>query len=234
MRQPCTGDGSTVQRVDNTASEPPGRLVENSANGQNVPRRIPTGSSPALMNPPHSPQYHERTNTPRYSACVPEEFRQSAACSGGASPNGASQNMYWLDEGQAANGRCSHSRRGSHSTLSASSCEPPPLFSQMCDGGARCHPEWQRQKHEVGHGCKVHGCYRGSNCYLCRGGQDLQLCHDMWASRWDAYFERQAELEDAIDEMSAEFGHNIQMGYLGAAMFDPLPNEGTNVTNVGL
>lgn len=66
--------------------------------------------------------------------------------------------------------------------------------------GRGTHPKWRRERHHYGRGClQVHGCFPGSNCQGPKGAFGCSVCHNIWLSRWDEYFQAQAALPRQVD-----------------------------------
>jgi hypothetical protein len=66
--------------------------------------------------------------------------------------------------------------------------------------GRGTHPQWRRERHHYGRGClQVHGCFPDSNCQGPKGAFGCSVCHNIWLSRWDEYFQAQAVLPRQVD-----------------------------------
>lgn len=66
--------------------------------------------------------------------------------------------------------------------------------------GRGTHPQWREERHHYGRGClQVHGCFPDSDCQGPKGAFGCSVCHNIWLSRWDEYFQAQAALPRQVD-----------------------------------
>lgn len=83
--------------------------------------------------------------------------------------------------------------------------------------GRGTHPRWRSERHPYGRKClEVHSCFPNSNCEGPKGAFGCSVCHNIWLSRWDEYFQTQASLAQQVD-ISGEGSDNIDLreGYVG-------------------
>ena len=79
------------------------------------------------------------------------------------------------------------------------------------------HPGWRRDNHQRGQRCdEVHGCYPGSNCQRPTNARSCMVCHNIWATKWDRYFQDQARLPRHVDVSGpGPDGVDPRMDYIG-------------------
>jgi hypothetical protein len=79
------------------------------------------------------------------------------------------------------------------------------------------HPGWRRVNHKRGRRCdEVHGCYTGSECERPPNALSCTVCHNIWATNWDRYFQDQARLPRHVDVPGpGADGVDPRMDYIG-------------------